>query len=121
MNNLNPLEEEIMQLFWELEKAFPKEIIAYLKEPIPPYNTVLSTIRKLEKEGYLAFRRFGKSHQYYPLVKKGEYSISFFKKLYHKYLNSNKAELLSYFMEEEDLDTEDIKKLLKSMKDKNHD
>lgn len=70
MNNLNPLEEEIMQLFWELEKAFPKEIIAYLKEPIPPYNTVLSTIRKLEKEGYLAFRRFGKSHQYYPLVKK---------------------------------------------------
>ncbi len=121
MNHLNPLEEEIMQLFWQLEKAFPKEIIAYLKEPIPPYNTVLSTIRKLEKEGYLSFRRFGKSHQYYPLVKKGEFSRSFFKKLYHKYLNSDKAELLSYFMEEEDMDTEDIKKLLKSMKDKNHD
>ena len=48
MNNLQPLEEEIMQLFWQLGKAFPKEIIAYLKAPVPPYNTVLSTIRKLE-------------------------------------------------------------------------
>ena len=51
MNNLQPLEEEIMQLFWQLGKAFPKEIIAYLKAPVPPYNTVLSTIRKLEKRG----------------------------------------------------------------------
>ena len=68
-----------MQLFWQLGKAFPKEIIAYLKAPVPPYNTVLSTIRKLEKEGYLTFRKFGKSHQYYPIIQREDASRSIFK------------------------------------------
>ncbi len=34
---LNALEEQIMELFWKLGKAFPKEIITYLEEPKPPY------------------------------------------------------------------------------------
>ncbi|MBK8701471.1 MAG: BlaI/MecI/CopY family transcriptional regulator [Saprospiraceae bacterium] len=120
MNSLSPLEEDIMQLFWQLGKAFPKEIMAFLKDPKPPYNTVLSTIRKLEKEGNLAYTRFGKSHQYYPLIKKEDYLRSFFKKFYHTYLKSNKSELLSYFMEEEELDLKELKKIVKALNQKNH-
>ena len=121
MNNLQPLEEEIMQLFWLLGKAFPKEIIAYLKAPVPPYNTVLSTIRKLEKEGYLTFRKFGKSHQYYPIIQREDASRSIFKKLYDKYLQRDKMELLSYFMEEEEMDADDLKKLIKTLKERSHE
>lgn len=113
---LTRVEEEIMEIFWELGKAFPKEVVSYLKEPKPPYNTILSTIRKLEKDGWLAFRIFGKSHQYYPLIDKKKFSKSVFSKLYHNYLNSDSKALLSYFMEEENINLKELEDLIKSLK-----
>ncbi|MEZ4912008.1 MAG: BlaI/MecI/CopY family transcriptional regulator [Saprospiraceae bacterium] len=115
---LNNLEEEIMQIFWKLGKAFPKEIIAYLHEPQPPYNTVLSTIRKLEKEGWLSYRVFGKSHQYYPIIEQKQFNKSVFSKFFQKLLNGDRSKLLSYFMEEEDIDIKELESLVKSLKNK---
>ncbi len=113
---LTSREEEIMQIIWELGKAFPKEIMEYLKEPIPPYNTILSMIRKLESKGWLAFKKFGKSHQYYPLVDKKDYSKGLFTKLYKDYLGGSKELLLSYFMKEEDVDIDELEKLVKDLR-----
>lgn len=114
---LNNKEEEIMQIIWKLGKAFPKEILAYLKPPASPYNTVLSIIRKLEKEGWISFKKFGKSHQYYPLINKKDYSRSLFNKLYKDYLGGSKEMLLSYFMKEEDLNPEELEDLIKTIKE----
>lgn len=113
---LNHLEEQIMNLFWKLGKAFPKEIVAYLNEPKPPYNTILSTIRKLEKEGWLSYKVFGKSHQYYPIIEKKQFNKSVFSKLYRQYLEGSKNTLLSYFMEEEKIDVEELEELVKALK-----
>ena len=113
---LNTLEEQIMNLFWKLGKAFPKEIIAYLDEPKPPYNTILSTIRKLEKDGWLAYHVFGKSHQYYPIIEKKQFNKSVFSKFYHQYLGGNSSSLLSYFMEEEKIDIKELEEMVKSLK-----
>lgn len=109
-------EEEIMQIIWELGKAFPKEIMEYLSKPVPPYNTILSMVRKLESNGWLAFKKFGKSHQYYPLIKKKDYSQSLFSKLYTEYLGGSKEMLMSYFMKEENVDIEELEKLVKQLK-----
>ena len=118
--NLNPLEEEIMSIIWRLEKAFPKEIIAGLRQPAPPYNTVLSAIRKLEKEGWLSYKTFGKSHQYYPVTKLSEYNRSLFSKLYHNFMQANKVSFLSYFMQEEKMEIHELEELVKSLK-QNHE
>ena len=112
-------EEEIMQIIWNLGKAFPKEIMEYLNKPIPPYNTVLSMIRKLEGNGWLGFNKFGKSHQYYPLVEKKDYSQGLFTKLYQDYLGGSKEMLLSYFMKEEDVDIKELEQLIKQLKKNN--
>ena len=96
MNNFTKTEDEIMAILWEIKKGFPKEILSRMTKELP-YNTILSTIRKLEKEGYLGFVKFGKSHQYYPKLKKKEYSKSIFKKLFHSYLGGSKEQLLSFF------------------------
>ena len=86
---LNTLEEQIMELFWKLGKAFPKEIITYLEEPKPPYNTILSTIRKLEKDGWLGYKVFGKSHQYFPIIGKKQFNKSIFSKFFKHSINNN--------------------------------
>jgi len=109
-------EEEIMQIVWKLEKAFPKEIMEYLSKPVPPYNTILSMIRKLESNGWLSFTKFGKSHQYYPLIEKKDYSQSLFSKLYTDYLGGSREVLMSYFMKEDDVDISELEQLVQDLK-----
>jgi predicted transcriptional regulator len=115
MKKFSATEEQIMQILWKIQKGFPKEILRYMESPLP-YNTILSTIRKLEKEGYLGFTKFGKSHQYFPIISKKDYSKSLFKNFFRNYLGGSKEQLLSFFMEEENVDTKEIQQLIKKLK-----
>ncbi|MBT8231825.1 MAG: BlaI/MecI/CopY family transcriptional regulator [Saprospiraceae bacterium] len=117
MRKLTATEEEIMQILWKIGKGFPKEVLALFKQPMP-YNTFLSTIRKLETDGFLAFNKFGRSHQYYPLVNKRTYSQSLFKNLFSNFFGGSKEQLLSFFMEEEKVDPKEIEDILKKFKNK---
>jgi len=40
MKELTKAEEEIMQVVWDLNGGFVKDVIARLPEPKPAYNTV---------------------------------------------------------------------------------
>jgi BlaI family transcriptional regulator, penicillinase repressor len=121
MIRLNELEEEIMDILWCEKKAFPKVIMSMLKEPVPPYNTVLSTIRKLEKLGYVEYNIYGKSHEYFPILKKEEYGRSIYKKLYREILDGKKSSLLSFFMKEEKVNIEELEKILNQLKAEKND
>ena len=116
MIRLSKLEEDILDTLWMLEKAFPKVLISHLKKPVPPYNTVLSAIRKLEKLGYVGYKKYGKSHEYYPILKKEDYSKSLFNKLFYDLMGGSYETMLSYFMKEEKIDFEELERLVEKMK-----
>ena len=63
---LTKAEEDIMQILWNLEKAFVKEILQEIPEPKPAYNTVSTIIRILEEKGMVSHEAFGKSHPLFP-------------------------------------------------------
>ena len=116
MIRLNKLEEEILDQLWTLGKAFPNVLISHLEEPVPPYNTVLSTIRKLEKLGYVGFTKYGKSHEYYPILKKEEYRKSLFKKLFNDLFDSSNEAMLAYFVKSEKIDIEELESIIDKIK-----
>jgi predicted transcriptional regulator len=118
MIRLSKLEEEILNKLWELERAFPKVLISHLSDPKPPYNTILSVIRKLEKEGHIGFKKYGKSHEYFPITNRADYGKSLFKKLYHDVLQGSNSSLLSYFLKEENVDLEELQELIDQLKAK---
>ena len=66
IKDLTKAEEQIMQVLWQLEKAFVKEVIDELPIPKPAYNTVSTIIRILETKGFIGHEAFGKAHQYHP-------------------------------------------------------
>ncbi len=105
-------EEQIMRILWKLKKAFVKEIIEELPDPKPPYNTVSSIVRKLEKEGHIAYESFGKTHRYYPTLAESEFKKTTLKSIIKNYFQGSPQALLSYFIEEEELSQEEIKNLL---------
>ncbi|WKN43526.1 BlaI/MecI/CopY family transcriptional regulator [Tunicatimonas pelagia] len=114
MEELTKTEERIMQVFWRLKKAFVKDVIEQLPDdPKPPYNTISSVVRLLEKKGYLAYKAYGKTYEYYPAISKGEYRKLYIKKLLSGYFDNSPVSLLSFMVEEEQLSEEEINELKK--------
>jgi BlaI family transcriptional regulator, penicillinase repressor len=121
MKSLTKAEEEIMQVLWDLEKAFVKDIIEQLPEPKPAYNTVSTIVRILEKKGIVDHIAYGKTHEYFPLITKEEYSQKFLKNFVSGYFENSYKQLVSFFTRKENLslkEIEDIMQILEQEKQK---
>ena len=117
MERLTNKEEEVMQALWNLEKAFVKEILAELPEK-QHYNTISTIVRNLEDKGYVSYNAFGKTHQYYPVVSKEEYTKRFMNLAMKRYFNNNYKNLVSYFAREEKISAEELREILKIIETK---
>jgi predicted transcriptional regulator len=117
MQRLTHKEEEVMAILWELGHAFVNDILDKMEEPRPPYNTVSSIVRKLEAEGLVGYEAFGKTHRYFPILKKEEYRDNIFKRFMDSFFDSSPAAMLSYFVKEENINPDDLGSLLAEIKE----
>jgi BlaI family penicillinase repressor len=113
IKDLTKAEEQIMQIIWQIEKGFVKEVIDLLPEPKPAYNTVSTIIRILEVKGFIGHEAIGKSHQYYPLISKEDYKRHATEKLLGNYFENSVESMFSFFVKEEKLDLSDVDEILK--------
>jgi len=118
MQKLSKREEEIMQVLWQLEKAFVKEVIELLPEPKPHYNTVSTIIRILEEKQVIGHKKFGKTYQYYPLITKEEYQKSEVGDMIRNYFDNSYKKMVAYFANEEKISEEELDEILKMIKNK---
>ena len=118
MKELTKAEEEIMQVLWDLDEAFVKEIINELPEPKPAYNTVSTIVRILQQKGFVGHTPQGKSHKYHPLISKEAYTKSFMKGFVKKYFSGSYQQMVSFFTKEEKLSLKELEQLLKELKAK---
>lgn len=112
MEELTKAEERIMQIIWKLKSAFVKDIIAEMDdEPKPPYNTISSVVRLLEKKGYVGYKAYGKTYEYFPLISKSDYRKSFYKKMISGYFDNSVESLLSFMVKEQKLSQDELEKI----------
>ena len=112
MRELTKAEEQIMQILWELGKGFVNDIMDKMPEPKPAYNTVSTIVRILEKKEFVGHNAYGKTHEYFPLVSKDEYSKGFLKGFVKNYFSSSYKNLVSFFSKNEDLSTNEIEDII---------
>ena len=112
---LTKAEEQLMQILWKLEKAFVKDLLEKMSEPKPAYNTVSTIVRILEKKGFVGHNAYGKTHEYFPLISKKEYTRSFFKSMMKNYFSNSYSEMVSFFAKEEKLSLSDLEDLMKEV------
>lgn len=117
MKQLTKAEEEVMQLLWKQKRAFVKELIAEMPDPQPAYNTVSTVIRVLEKKGFVGHQAYGKTHEYFPLVSKKEYTRKFMKNFISNYFSGSFREMVSFFAKEDNLSLSDLEMLMKEIKE----
>lgn len=117
MKELTKAEDQIMQILWRLEKGFVKDIVDELPDPKPAYNTVSTIIRILEKKGFVGYKAFGKTHEYYPLISKDKYTKFYLNNLVKGYFDGSFQSLVSFFATESKMNVNEIDQLVKKLQE----
>lgn len=115
MKQLTKAEEEVMQILWELGEANVAAILSGYPDPQPAYNTVSTIVRILESKGFVDYRKEGRSHIYYPLVNKNDYSQERLSSLVDGYFQGSFKSLVSFFVKKNDISTQELESILKEI------
>ncbi|MCX2738555.1 BlaI/MecI/CopY family transcriptional regulator [Pontibacter anaerobius] len=118
MEKLTQQEEEAMQAIWSLEGGFIKDILEILSEPKPPYTTLASTVKNLEKKGYVQGEKLGNSYRYHPLIKQEDYKKRFMKGFVGDYFKNSYKELVAFFAKEKQISAEELKEIINMIENK---
>lgn len=113
MERLTKAEEQVMQVLWKLGPSFVKDVVAAMPKPRPAVTTVSTIVRILEEKGYVGHEAFGRSHRYHALLNKDSYGQGNAKRLLKDYFGGSPRQLLSHFIEREELDARELEELLK--------
>lgn len=115
MKELTKAEDQVMQILWQIEKGFVKDIIEQMPDPKPAYNTVSTIVRILETKGFVDHNSYGKTHEYFPIISKDRYSKFYLNNMLKGYFNGSFQNLVSFFAKDNKLDTNDLDALLKQL------
>jgi predicted transcriptional regulator len=113
MKRLTKAEEQIMQILWDIEKGFVKDIIEHLPDPKPAYNTVSTIVRILEKKGFVSHIALGNSHEYYPTIAKEDYTEAYLNSIIKDYFSNSFKEMVSFFTRDTDMNIEELEEIRK--------
>ncbi|SMG43421.1 Predicted transcriptional regulator [Sphingobacterium psychroaquaticum] len=116
MEKLTIQEEEAMLSIWQLQGGFVKEILDNLKGEKPPYTTLASTIKNLERKGYVEPRRYANANRYEPVVTEEQYKAKFMNGFVGDYFRNSYKEMVSFFVKEEKLSEKELTEIMDMIK-----
>lgn len=108
IRELTKAELQIMQIIWEREKVFVNDILMCMETPKPAYTTVSTIVRILVDKGFLSYHIFGKTHQYYPIISKEEYTQRYMLGVVDNFFSGSFKSLVSFFAAKEKLSVNEI-------------
>ncbi|MCU0472738.1 MAG: BlaI/MecI/CopY family transcriptional regulator [Bacteroidales bacterium] len=115
MRELTRAEEEVMQVLWKIRKGFVKDILKHFDEPKPAYNTVSTIIRILQDKGFVDHKAYGRTHEYFPVVSKDEYSKSHLNSFVNDYFSNSFEKMVSFFAREKEISVKEMQEIMKIM------
>nr|WP_321373617.1 BlaI/MecI/CopY family transcriptional regulator [uncultured Bacteroides sp.] len=112
MDKLTNQEEEVMIYIWEIGPCYVKDIVTKFPEPYPPYTTIASIVKNLERKEYLSSKRYGNTYEYTPLIKETEYKKTFMSGVVRNYFENSYKEMVSFFAREHKISADELKEII---------
>ncbi|HKC36939.1 MAG TPA: BlaI/MecI/CopY family transcriptional regulator [Chitinophagaceae bacterium] len=112
MEKLSPQEEQAMQAVWKTGEGNVKSFLENMDEPRPPYTTLASTVKNLEKKGWLKSRMLGNVYLYKPIIAEEEYKKKFMGAVVKDYFENSYKELVNFFVEQKKLSAKELKEII---------
>ena len=109
---LTEAELRLMRVLWERGECAVAEVVAAIAEATPlAYNSVLTTIRVLEKKGYLTHRQEGRAFLYSPCIAQDEASRSEVRHVLRRFFGDSRESLLLSLLEDDEITPAELKRL----------
>ena len=118
MEKLTNQEEELMLIIFQQGKGYIKDFIQLLDEPRPPYTTVASVVKNLERKGYVKGTRHGNTSEYSPVMEESEFKSKYMSGIVENYFRNSYKEMVSFFAEKKKITAEELKEIIKLIEKK---
>lgn len=112
MKQLTKVEEKIMHIIWKLDRCLVSDIIKQMSPEKPAHSTISSVVRILEDKGFVSHKAYGRTHEYFPIIQKSEYSKQRIHTFVKDYFQGSMNALVSFLVQEKDLSPEDLNEML---------
>lgn len=109
--SLSKSEEQVMEIIWNLENAFMKEIMEQFEPPLPSNSTVLTLLKRMQEKGFVGYKMLGNSRQYYPLIDKETYFGKQVNSMIKDFFGNSPLQFASFFTKSSDLNEEQLQEL----------
>ncbi|MGA7557896.1 MAG: BlaI/MecI/CopY family transcriptional regulator [Terriglobales bacterium] len=111
-DTLTEAELRIMNVLWEMGSGTVQQVLDSITQtPVLAYNSVLTTIRVLERKGYLKHLKDGRAHVYTPLVGQQEAKRSEIRHLVSRFFKNSQEQLVLNLLEDQGIGQEEIDRL----------
>lgn len=109
---LTEAELRLMDVLWQKGSATVHQVMEALPEkPSLAYNSVLTTIRILEKKGYVKHVKDGRAHIYLPLIGRKEATRFEVRNLVSRFFQNSHEALVLNILEDQNIDADELKRL----------
>lgn len=113
MAQLTKAEEQVMEIIWNNQKVFMKDIMENYNDPKPAGTTISTLLKRMQDKGFVAYETFGNSRQYYPLVKKEAYFTKELKGIIKNNFNNSALQFASFFTSSGNISADELTDLKK--------
>jgi predicted transcriptional regulator len=110
-STLTEAELPIMDILWQKGSAVVTDVVASLANSAVAYNTVLTTLRILERKGYVRHTKEGRAFVYHPVVERGEASRKAVRNLVKRFFQDSPELLILNVLEDEQLAESELDRL----------
>ena len=109
---LTEAELRLMDVLWQKGPSTVQQVLDSLpNKPTLAYNSVLTTIRILERKGYVRHSKQGRAHVYSPRVERREATRSEIGHLVNRFFRNSRDLLVLNVLEERGVDAEELQRL----------
>ncbi|MBP7038007.1 MAG: BlaI/MecI/CopY family transcriptional regulator [Bacteroidales bacterium] len=115
MRELTRAEEQVMQILWIIKKGFVKDILERIDEPKPAYNTVSTIVRILQEKGFVSHKAYGRTHEYFPIISKSDYSKAHLNNFVKNYFSNSFEKMVSFFAREKGISVTEMGEIMRIM------
>ncbi len=113
MEKLTAQEEDVMLVIWQQKSGCVKDFLEQMSEPKPPYTTLASVIKNLERKGYVVAKRYGNVYFYTPAIDENEYKRKFLSNVVRNYFANSYRDMVAFFVKEEQLTADELQEIVR--------
>jgi len=108
---LTDTEIVLMEILWQKEKLFMKDILEEYTEPKPAATTIATLLKRMQNKDLIGYKTYGNSREYFPKVKKEDYFQEEMSSMIDRFFNNSVSQFASFFTSNAKLSQKQLKEL----------